>query len=450
MHPRTVIAVAAIATTALGVTSCGPKGSDSAGGSGKGGSLTVLIGANAERAAEQELWKKRLQQQFKTKTGAELKFDTFASASDEQTKIQTSVVSGTGPDVYQLGTTFTPVAYGTGAFIELTDDDWAKVGGKDRFFPPQLAMSGPDPSRQIGVPFTMRPFAMVYNTELFAKAGLTAPPKTWDEYVAYAKKLNRPADKVYGTAVDYADGFNPWKYIWTNTLQSGGRLVSDDLKTAHLNSPEVVSSFDAYFGLLTEHRVTDPKSVSWKGPDALAAFASGRAGMLAMVTPGSEPTLKKSVVKGKYVYAPMPTVPFGATQRPEGGQPVGTIVSGDNVAIAKYTKDKDLALSYIDLITGEENQQYYYEHFGDLPTNQKSLTTLTAKDKQAAAFVEAGRDAKPTSFTGAWAQVQLGLTNVVVQSQSELASGRYDAAKVRSLLDAEQQKLQSALDRQNK
>lgn len=410
----------------------------------------MLIGANAERAAELSQWQKRLQQQFKAKTGADLKFDTFASASDEQTKIQTSVVSGTGPDVYQLGTTFTPVAYGTGAFIELSDEDWAKVGGKERFFPPQLAMSGPDPSHQIGVPFVMRPFAMVYNTELFAKAGLTAPPKTWDEFVAYAKKLNRPADQVYGTAIDYADGFNPWKYIWTNTLQSGGRLVSDDLTTAHLNSPEVIASFDAYFGLLTEHQVTNPKSVSWKASDALAAFASGKVGMLAMVTPTSEPTLKKGAVKGKYAYAPMPTVPFGATQRPAGGQPVGTIVSGDNVAIAKYTKNKDLALAYVDLITGEENQEYYHQHFGDLPTNEKALKALTAQNKQAAAFVEAGRTAKPTSFTGAWAQVQLGLTNVVVQSQPELASGRFDAAKVRSLLDAEQQKLQSALDRQNR
>ena len=38
-------------------------------------------------------------------------------------------------------------------------------------------------------------------------------------------------------AIGYADGFDPWKFIWSLTVQSGGSFVSTDLKTAQLNSP---------------------------------------------------------------------------------------------------------------------------------------------------------------------------------------------------------------------
>ena len=70
---------------------------------------------------------------FKALTGATVEWETFASANDELTKIQTSVVSGTGPDVYSLGTTFTPTAYGTGAFVKpSTRMDGARGQGEVR------------------------------------------------------------------------------------------------------------------------------------------------------------------------------------------------------------------------------------------------------------------------------------------------------------------------------
>ena len=119
--------------------------------------------------------------QFKKQTGATVKFETFASANDELTKIQTSVLSGQGPDIYGLGTTFTPTAYSTGAFVKLTADDWNKVGGRDRFVPATLGISGPDQKHQVGIPFPSRPFVMAYNKDLLkAAAGIDKPAHTWD------------------------------------------------------------------------------------------------------------------------------------------------------------------------------------------------------------------------------------------------------------------------------
>lgn len=437
---RVIAAVAAVAaTTAL--AGCG-------GGSASGGKeLRILVSANPHYAAQYQAWLDKVKQQFKAKTGANITFEIFASASDEQTKIQTSVVSGTGPDIYQLGTTFIPVAYATKGFHVLSDADWRKVGGRERFLPESLAISGPDQQHQIGVPMVVRPFGMVYNTEMFRAAGIAEPPKTWDEFVADAQKVSQPSAGVYGISLCYADNYDPWKYIWMYTLQSGGRLISDDLTRAELDGPQVTAATNAYFDLLTKHHLVDPKAVSWKSPEAIGAFGAGKAAMLTMVTARAQPSLDQSAVKGKYAFAPMPLVPFGATQRPASGVSAGSILSGDDLAIASYSKNTDLALSFIEMVTSPEVQKEYSQTFGDLPANAVAAQDLASGNPQTEAMLRAEKSSVPTTFTGAWSDVQLGLTNVVKQSLPALANGNYDPAAVKQLLTQANQKAQAALDR---
>ena len=125
---------------------------------GTGKTLDVLMGANTIYPTQQKQWFSDVSARFKEQTGATVTFETFASANDELTKIQTSVLSGQGPDLYMLGTTFTPTAYATGAFLQLTADDWKKVGGRDRFVPATLGISGPDAPDEIGKEDLIRHF----------------------------------------------------------------------------------------------------------------------------------------------------------------------------------------------------------------------------------------------------------------------------------------------------
>ena len=448
MHRGRGLSVAVIAVLALvlaRVAACGGGGS-----SGGGTQLRVLIAVDPQYPEQQRAWLDRVKQRFKAKSGADLTFETFASAGEEQTKIQTSIVSGDGPDVYHLGSTFTPVAFSTKGFQVLSEADWQKIGGRGRFVPESLGMSGPDPARQIGVPVSTRPYGLVYNTAMFRAAGIAAPPTTWDEFIADAKRLTQPAAGVYGTALDYADPYDPWKFVWMFTLQGGGRLVSDDLKQARLDSPEVAAAVGDYFDLLTREHVVDPKSVGWRSAQALAAFLNGKAAMLPMVTPNAVPALEGSGVKGRYAFAPMPLVPPGAASRPAGGLAAGTIVSGDNIAIAGYSRQKDLALSYLDLITSVDEQLDYSQTLGVLPANAEAAAKQAQAHPQLAPLVAAERTAVPTTFSGAWSDVQLGLTNVVTQSLPALTGGGYDPDAVHALLAQENQKVQSSLNRQGR
>lgn len=188
-QPRRVLAALTGALLITAVTQgCGD--SDESGGGGAGQTVNVLLGANTIYPDQQRQWFTEVSDRFaKENGGATVKFETFASPNDELTKIQTSVLSNQGPDVYALGTTFTPTAAATGAFETLGADQWAKIGGRDRFVPATLGISGPDPEHEVGIPFAQRPFVMAYNKDMLAAAGIDKPADSWDGLLQQAKKL---------------------------------------------------------------------------------------------------------------------------------------------------------------------------------------------------------------------------------------------------------------------
>jgi multiple sugar transport system substrate-binding protein len=437
---RALIALAGAVLITSGLPACG---SDSDSAAGAGTTLNVLIGANTIYPEKQRQWFADVSSQFaKENDGATVKFETFASANDELTKIQTSVLSGQGPDVYALGTTFTPTASATGAFQTLTTDSWAEVGGRDRFLPATLGISGPDPEHEVGIPFASRPFVMAYNKELLAKAGIAKPADSWDGLREQAKKLTGPG--TYGLAVAYADSFDPWKFVWAMSVQAGNPLV--DAGKARLNDPVTLAAYRTYLGWAATDKIVDPAAVGWKNAQAIAAFGQGKAAFLPMVSATSRATLDKSSVAGKYAYATMPTIPPGATALPAGGKGATSILSGDNLVVAKYSKHQDLAFALVKQLTSADEQQAYYKALGELPTNAEAAAALK-NDPVLAPIVDSASRSVGTPFTGAWSQIQLALVNVVVQSIPDVSAGRVDEAKLTALLGQAQTAAQSALDK---
>jgi multiple sugar transport system substrate-binding protein len=446
MSLRTMRAVVALAgatalTAALGACA-GDDDGGGGGGSGAGKTLNVLIGANTQYPQEFQAWQKSINDKFKAQTGATVKFETFASANEELTKIQTSVVSGTGPDVYAVGTTLTPTAYSTGAFVKLGDAEWQKLGGKDKFVPATLGISGPDEKNQVGIPWVSRPFVMAYNTDLLKAAGIAKPATTWDELTQQAKQMTKSGQ--YGLAVAYKDNFDPWKFVWGMSIQAGNPLV--DGKSVRLQDPITKKAYQTYFNWLTTDKVVDPASIGWSNSQAIAAFAKGKTGYVALTSATGAKALDEGAVKGKWAFALLPTVPPGATSRPANGVDAASILSGDNVLVADYSKNKDLAFQFVKLITDQDSELDYYQKVGNLPANAAALQTLQS-DPKLAPVVEAAKKSVATPFTGAWGDIQLALTNVVVQSIPDLSKGSVSDAALDGRLATAQKTSQSALDR---
>ena len=441
MKTRTLIgSVVVVALAALSLQGCAIVN-----GSGDDpNTLRVMMGADTTYPKERKQWQQDTAAEFKRTTGADIQWETYSSAQEELTAIQTSVISGQGPDVYAIGTTFTPTAYATGAFVRMGAKEWKAVGGKDQFDPASFGISGPSSSKQIGIPFASRPFVMAVNKDLLAKAGITEMPTTWDQLTADAKATT--SGDVHGMAIAYADGFDPWKFIWGMSENAGNTLV--DGTKAELDAPAVQNAYRTYFDWVTKDGVVDKSAIGWNNAQALAQFTEGKAAFFPMTTTTAINSFAGTKIDGKYEFALLPTVPPGATERPADGIEAASILSGDNFVVADYGTKQDLSFDFIKQVSSKQAQLEYYKLFGNLPTNTDAAKQLADDNPQLKPIIDAGKLSKPTAFTGAWSDIQLALVDVVVQSIPSLKGGEVTDDQLRKRLQDAQKDAQSTLDRQ--
>ena len=78
---------------------------------------------------------------FKAQTGITVKVEVVGWA-DLLNRILAATTSGQGPDVVNIGNTWSPTLQATGAFVPFNDTNMASIGGKDRFLSGSLSATG--------------------------------------------------------------------------------------------------------------------------------------------------------------------------------------------------------------------------------------------------------------------------------------------------------------------
>ena len=187
--------------------------------------------------------------------------------------------------------------------------------------------------------------------------------------------------------------------------------------------------------------------MTWEATDALTAFANGKVGMLIMITSNIDPTLQDSKVKGKYEYAPMPTIPYRMEAIPAGGEPTPSIVSGDYLGVADYSDAQDEAPQLINIMTDYQNQLDYFEAVGDLPCNTKAVEELARKNETVETFTESERNATPTPFTGAFGPIELVMGSVTSKLGSKIATNSFSPSDIEEQLKRANEEAQAQLDK---
>jgi multiple sugar transport system substrate-binding protein len=130
----------------------------------------------------------------------------------------------------------------------------------------------------IGVPALVDNLALVYNTKLFAKAGLAAPTAdwTWSDFEAAAAKLTNPGSKQFGWAyVNDASEDTVWRY-WAMLWQAGGSILNSSGTQAAFDSPAGLKALELLQRLTRKHAIyLDNGSDNYR-----SLFGSGHIGML--------------------------------------------------------------------------------------------------------------------------------------------------------------------------
>lgn len=413
------------AACVAGLAACGSHSADAnSSGSYAGQTFTVdLPPITAHTAAYNEYYND-LATAFKQQTGATLSFEFNETTEQSEVQaIQQAAVTHQGPDLLMSACFTNALAYDSHAFQALTTADWNEIGGKNQFYPDQLSMSGPSASQDIAVPFYNVPMAMVYNTKLFKAAGITSPPTTWTQYVQDAEKTNDPAKGIYGTSMDPADGEDPWKTLWFMVENNGGSYISPNLKQATLDSAPVQQAVSFWFDWYTKFHIVNPDSLTWQGPQMEAAFANGDVGEEVVQKPSDVPLYEDGKVGTNFAFAPMPTIPYGMTSLPPGGQAPGTFLSADDLLVATYAPTP-LALDFFKILLSNKFQLLQYKLTGQLPVT-KSAGALADKlnPSQNNVFIKNLGTQAPTQFVSAWGTLEGALTTMATQSAAHIASG---------------------------
>ena len=135
-----------------------------------------------------------------------------------------------------------------------------------------------------GVPNEIDLYALNYNQALFDKAGITAPPTTWDELTADAQKIAALGDGIQGIGfiTNWVSGVvHPFLSLLAS---NGGTFLTPDGKAAALDSKAALETAQLYQKLVdtkATNLTMSPANANTTGP-FLDNFANGKTGMIIM------------------------------------------------------------------------------------------------------------------------------------------------------------------------
>ncbi|WP_323182752.1 extracellular solute-binding protein [Streptomyces sp. NBC_00347] len=142
-----------------------------------------------------------------------------------------------------------------------------------------FAVAGEHDKTQYGMPFTASTRLLFYNEDLFTKAGIPNPPRTWDQLKAAAQKLNSRTRVSYPIAVPLGP---EEAQIETMAWMLGGEGgYTSSIGSYTINSTNNVNSLKWLKENLVTEGLTGPVPVNkLNRRDAYAAFLRGEAGMV--------------------------------------------------------------------------------------------------------------------------------------------------------------------------
>ncbi|MEU7898356.1 extracellular solute-binding protein [Nonomuraea sp. NPDC049152] len=289
--------------TMLVLSACGGGSQPAAGGDSTGqagGPVTLKMVAadygdnpTADNAGT-KFWKSVVDQ-FQA-ANPNIKVDVqVISWNDIDKQVATMVQNGQVPDILQTGDYS---GFVKDQLLYKTDEVLSPEVSKDMLT--KFADFGKVDGTAYGIPFVSSARALFYNKELFEKAGIAEPPKTWDELKAAAEKLkaagvSQPFGLPLGQEEAQAESF-----LWM--LGNGGGYTDASGKWT-VNSPANVEAFQYVKGLV-DAGLTTPNPGTKDRKTVWEDFAAGKVGMV-NGGPMSIPIFDKGAVSGKYAVAPI-------------------------------------------------------------------------------------------------------------------------------------------------
>lgn len=311
-----------------------------------------------------------------------------------------------GPDVIEVGNTqVTQYAEG-GRLHDLTLEAMRDWGIRDWL--PGLAEPGQWMSQQYGVPWYAANRVVIYRKDLFAQAGVTAPPRTRDEWLTATERLNTGGNQ--GIYLAGQDWYTLAGFIW----DEGGDLARQrggGVWEGALDSPAALRGMDFYRRL--QALGDGPVDADEEHPPQAGVFARGRVAQIVAV-----PGLAHAIVRenpdlaDKLGFFPVP----GKTA----ARPGAVFTGGSDLVVPRNTDNRDGAVAVVEALAGTRWNTDLARTMNYVP-NKKSLAKAVAGGEGVEAMAAGAAHGRATPTTPRWGAVEAD--NPIKEYMTKVLSG---------------------------
>jgi multiple sugar transport system substrate-binding protein len=356
------IAIFAItAAIAAAVAGCGGgtnSGTSAGSGSGAGTTITYWASDQGSSIADDYTVLNPELQKFTRQTGIKVKLEVIGWP-DLLNRVLAATTSGQGPDVVNIGNTWSASLQATGAFLPWTSQNFAAIGGENKFVSSALGSTGAAGKPPTAVPLYSVAYALYYNKALFRQAGISGPPATWADLIADGKKLTRGG--VYGLAIEGGSIPENIHHAFIFAKQHGCSFFTTS-GAPTFTQPGCVQGVRQFVNLMGADKIASPGDAEYDQNQSVSDFASGKAAMLMWQAAGAN--LKShGMSPSQYGVAPVPV----QSGTPGQGTSVDSMVAGINIAVYKNTHNLAAAEQFVKFMTSPAEQMVLCKAYGSIP-----------------------------------------------------------------------------------
>jgi trehalose/maltose transport system substrate-binding protein len=288
-----------------------------------------------------------LAKQFTKSTGIKVKVVPHPSASDASYSQLARVFSSKSSsfDVAMIDVVW------PGAFAPYLVDLKPKLGKQAKQHAQGIVQNDTVDGKLVAMPWFGDFGILYYRTDLLKKYGYSAPPKTWAQLFAMAKKIqdgeqaSNPNFSGFVFQGNSYEGLTCDALEWYQSAGAGGFIDNGKVTIDNPKGAAILNLFASQIGKTTPRDVT-----TYQEGEAHTAFVGGNAAFMRnwpyAYSIAADP--KESKVVGKFSVTVLPHA---------GGKSVGT-VGGWQLAVNKYSKHVDASIEFVRYMTSAPVERF--------------------------------------------------------------------------------------------
>ncbi|KUO13184.1 extracellular solute-binding protein [Streptomyces sp. DSM 15324] len=365
---RGIAATALMASLALAATACG---GDDSGSDNSGGPVTLTWWDTSNATNEAPTYQALVKEFEAANKNIKVKY-VNVPFDQAQNKFDTAAGASGAPDVLRSEVGWTPAFAKKGYFLPL---DGTEALSDQAKFKSNLIEQAKYDGKTYGVPFVTDTLALVYNKALFAKAGITEAPKTWDDLkkAAATVKTKTGVDGYWGSTQAY--------YAQTFLYGEGTDTVDVAAKKITVDSDAAKKAYGTWLSLFDGTGLHKADTTADAYAHIQDAFVNGKVAAI-IQGPWEITNFYKGTAFKDKANLGIATVPAGSTGKagaPTGGHNLSVYAGSDKAHQAA-------ALKFVDFMTSAKSQSTIALKNSTLPTRDDAYTAEVKADPGIAGY----------------------------------------------------------------